>query len=341
MKEIGSEFWNVPIRDIDNDFFSSTIDWYVSGRSALKAIIYELKETKSVALPSWCCDSIIETFLQAGKDVMFYPVYCKNGALFQDIRFDCDILFIMDFFGYIDKQYTGFETIYKGIVIRDVTHSIFSKSYQDADYYFGSMRKWCGMWTGGYAWSRDGHHLVNYNFSVEAYIELRNSAMKLKESYINGMIANKQNNEVKSTFLSYFRKAEEYLDSFDIVSAEKRDIELARKLDIDLIKRRHKSNAKVLINEFEEWTVFPNLSEYDCPMFVPIIIPDQKRDKLQSYLIRKGIYCPIHWPISQYHRLNSLTRYLYDNEISLVCDHRYSEKDMYTIIESIRLFWKE
>ena len=156
--EIGSEFWDAPICDCKNDLFPISTQWYISGRSALNAIVSEIvhKGCRNIAMPSWCCESMFIPFVNAGIEVFFYPVYFKDG-LVQKYNFMCDALFLMDYFGYSSTppDLSG----YKGIVIRDVTHSLFSKRYSDADYYFGSLRKWCGVWTGGYAWVKDGHSL--------------------------------------------------------------------------------------------------------------------------------------------------------------------------------------
>ena len=39
IREIGSEFWDVPVEEINNGFFTESMQWFLSGRSALKAII--------------------------------------------------------------------------------------------------------------------------------------------------------------------------------------------------------------------------------------------------------------------------------------------------------------
>ena len=71
-----------------------------------------------------------------------------------------------------------------------------------------------------------------------------------------------------------------------------------------------------------------------------VLVPNGKREALRHHLIRNEIYCPIHWPVSGYHELNERTGYIYQNELSLICDQRYSVKDMNRIIETIKTFWK-
>lgn len=331
-REIGSEFWDVPTIDQQNKLFPEFAQWFLSGRSALQAIIKELGEARSVSLPSWCCDSMIKPFVDAGFEVHFYPVYWSDGRLIQEWSFDCDVLFLIDYFGYTGAipDLNGF----KGRVIRDVTHSLFSASYSDADFYFGSLRKWCGAWTGGYAWAKDGHRLRTKVAKDSKYISLREKAMHQKAEYVS------EQREDKG-YLQIFDEAEELLESVGSFAAADRDIQIAKKLDIETVKNRRRANADVLRSAFPDWLIFSELSSNDVPMFVPALVPNGKRNELRRYLIKNEIYCPIHWPVSDYHRLDGKERFIYDNELSLVCDQRYTEENMHRMVETIKAFWKE
>ena len=337
IREIGSEFWNVPLSDNKNGTFPKSTQWFISGRSALKSIIKDLElECHTIGVPSWCCDSMIRPFVDSGMDIHFYSVFW-NDDLIQEVCFDCDVLFIMDYFGYTQCQ-TDLSD-YSGIIIRDVTHSIFSKVYEDADYYFGSLRKWCGLWTGGYAWSKDGHKLVSGEYNDFGYTMLRKRAMQLKNSYINIMNTNERIVTNKE-YLKIYEAAEECLENVEVVPASKRDILLAHRLDVEKMKNRRQINAKILREAFFDWLIFPEMKHTDCPMFVPVLIPDGLRDKLRKYLIDNEIFCPVHWPVSKYHRLNERELFLYHNELSLVCDQRYVEEDMFRLVATIKEFMK-
>lgn len=331
MREIGSEFWDAPTIEKQNGLFSESKQWFLSGRSALKAIIKDLKDCHTVAMPSWCCDSMIKPFVDAGLNVQFYPVYWQD-ELIQEMNTDCDVLFLIDYFGYtsVQSNLKG----YKGIVIRDVTHSVFSSSFSDADYYFGSLRKWCGVWTGGYAWTKDGHGLPIDNSTDYVYRDLREKAMNLKNSYIKDL------DLAEKTYLKLFDEAEECLESIGIAPAAERDVKLAAYLDIKSIKNSRRTNANVLRSAFSNWLLFSEMRDNDCPLFVPILVPEGKRTELRNYLINQNIYCPIHWPVSNYHKLYGQEKYIYDNELSLVCDQRYKEEDMFRIVKTINNFWK-
>ena len=331
LREIGSEFWDVPTMSVKNMLFHESPQWFLSGRSALQAIIKELKGCHTVSMPSWCCDSMVKPFVDSGYEVCFYPVYFE-GSLRQVIDLESDVLFLIDYFGYSAPipDVTG----YKGVVIRDVTHSLFSSTYTDADYYFGSLRKWCGVWTGGYAWTRDGHKLIMEYNDDHGFVPLREKAMQLKSSYINGHV----DRVTDKGYLTKYDAAEEVLERVGVVPAVESDINLAKYLDIDFIKSRRRANAKVLRSAFPDWLMFSELKDNDCPMFVPVLVPDGKRDMLRHYLIKNEIYCPIHWPVSSYHKLDERSETIYKNELSLVCDQRYTEEDMFRLVETMKLF---
>lgn len=322
MKEIGSEFWSVPTEDRKNNLFHNDTSWFLSGRSALQSIISESK-IKTIALPSWCCDSMIKPFLDAGVKVSFYPVYFDNTLIQDFSNVKAEAVLIMDYFGY--KGFCDFKEL-DLTVIYDATHSVFSTPVIKADYYFGSLRKWAGFWTGGFAYPVNGVSNVD-----EKYISLRKEAMIQKELYISGDTSSKG-------YLNIFNEAEELLENAAVYAASPRDIEMAQHLDIDFIKSRRRENARVLLEEVHDMAMFSTMSETDCPLFVPILVPDGKRDALRKHLIEKEIYCPVHWPISDLHKLTDQTRYIYDNELSLVCDQRYTVSDMKRIIEAIKEF---
>ena len=336
--EIGSEFWDVPTGPCVDLWTKVNVQWYLAGRCALQAIISELKKHRTIAMPSWCCESMIKPFADAGFKIYFYPVYWDK-TIIQQIRFDCDVLLIMDYFGYVSPL-AGLKS-YKGVISRDLTHSLFSGLYNDADYYFGSLRKWCGIWSGGYAWAQDGHGLLMGDSKDSGYADLREKAMEQKRKYIAGESKNTNKDVIKEGYLRTFEEAEEILEHVGIVSAAERDIQLSGKIDEGLIKALHRENAMILRSAFSDYLVFPKMRDTDCPMFVPIIVPNGKRDSLRDFLKKHDIYCPIHWPISKYHCLDNEERFLYDNSLSLVCDQRYTKRDMYRIIEKIKIFLKE
>lgn len=336
MNEIGSEFWDVPLSD-KNNFFDDTTRWYLSGRSALNAILDDIlqrKECKTAYLPSWCCDSMIKPFLAHGIKVSFYPIYFDdNNHLVQwiDDVFDSDMILVMDYFGFHNHPALNCDSI----IIRDVTHSLFSGITTKADYIFGSLRKWAGFWTGGFAWSKNGK-LASYDSTEETnpYIIARKKAMCQKADYLKFGQGDK-------SYLTLFQKAEEWLDSCNQPhGATNHDILAVQKLDIAFIRKKRRENAEFLLKSLHALSFVDELKDDECPLFVPVFIKDGNRTKLRQFLIDKKIYCPVHWPVSKFHNLTPQTRQIYDEELSIICDQRYSLGDMERICSSIEEFFK-
>lgn len=332
-REIGSEFWDVPVTEVENDVFPDDTMWFISGTSALTFILKDIllaHSAESAAIPSWCCSCLIEPFQKLGIRVYLYTVCIgENGSLLCDFSSvpRCDITLTMSYFGYEQQINRGKPN---GIVIRDLTHSIFGNSKCDADYYFGSLRKWAGFWTGGYAWKSEKW---NSNEPVlrldESYVFLRKTAMEEKYQYLIGEKKDK-------SYLTLFKKAEDYLDHSPVMEGSKRDSELARRIDVKFLKERRVLNAEIILAELNSYALFREVKSDECPLFVPLILEPDCRNAVQNYLIHEEIYCPIHWSVTDVHCLDRKQRFLYDHEISLVCDQRYDPQDMKRITACIK-----
>ncbi len=331
-KEIGSEFWEIPVAERENGLFGQNVSWFLSGRSALECIIAEIQKKNnvcSVAMPAWCCDSMVKPFTDAGLQVRFYPVYPQGDGLKQDLSSaeECDILFALDYFGYTDVSPIP---AFSGIVIRDLTHSVFSGSVKPADYYFGSLRKWAGFQTGGFGFGVEASALPE---NAE-YIALRRKAMEQKSRYMSGVSEEKG-------YLEIFAQAEDLLEHGFAAQGLGQEIELAKKLDISSLRDRRPKNAARLLEAFGDRAIFKDIKKQDCPLFVPILVPEEQRDALRRRLIQNEIYCPIHWPQTAYQKPDPQSAILYRQELSLVCDQRYDLADMDRMIDVINTFWKD
>ena len=335
MREIGSEFWNAPVGPGPNALFPPAVQWYASGRSALKAILRDIGPARTAALPAWCCDSIVTPFLDAGMEVRFYPVRRVQEGLVQEIDTGCDILLAMDFFGFSSSRTP---TVSHLCVICDATHSLFSTSSPSARYCFGSLRKWCGFYGGGYAWS--DHPLPMTDGDDRGYAGTRQKAMALKARYLRDKAAGHANDAAKTRYLDLFGRAEETLDALDAVPAHPRDVFVAANLDVDTIARRRRANARILMDAFTDLLLFPELRPADVPLCVPILVPDGRRDALRRHLIQQEIYLPVHWPRTPLHDDAPDPSGFYRDELSLVCDQRYTEPDMDRMVRAVREFLK-
>ena len=146
--------------------------------------------------------------------------------------------------------------------------------------------------------------------------------------------------------MDLYRKSEEMLDKdYRDYSFLLEGIDVYERLDLEKVKDVRRENGWYLMKELKGISgirlIYSSLMDDICPLFVPVLIENGTRDALRKYLIQQGIYCPVHWPLSPYHVLESEEeKELYEKELSLVCDQRYAISDMKKIVQCISDFWE-
>lgn len=287
---------------------------------------------RSVALPAYCCHSMISPAEERQLAVSYYGVSASAGeGIVCDLDAnEADAVVILDFFGVCHPR-LRVERSARQVVIWDVTHSLFSSSEMlQADYCFGSLRKWAGFYTGGIAWKRSGCLLGSKAPKSTPFSRARRRAMSQKKAFIDGL------NDSKS-YLGLFAEAEEYLEDCGLLGADVDDVERVVRIDSLLIARQRRKNFLVLLDALPSWALFSELPEGDTPLFFPVLVDPAVRVELRAYLSSKDIFCPIHWPAPK-DEARTLAPTLYSSELSLVCDQRYNEEDMNRIAEEVVSF---
>lgn len=331
--EIGSEFSTNSAIYGQNEYFelSNYSKRYVlSGRTGLHLIAEEVKEKVStIALPDYCCGSMIAPFIKQGFHLSFYKAFDLHNVMLDK---EVQAVLVMDYFGFLSKETLDFTLRCKEekkVVIVDATQTAFShfKTYDLADYIVVSYRKWldslCAV-----VYSKNGFHISENSMEHPSYIETWRTAASLKENYLKGLFDNKQE------FLTLFTSANHALDlDYAGYKANEAEISVMRMADSLFIRKTRRENAKYLIDEikklseiFEVQLMFDEMRMEDCPLVVPILVNEKKRSVIRNELIKNNIYCPIHWPIDQRYPYH-VTLY-HQKELSLICDQRYSLEEM-------------
>lgn len=356
MRELGSEFWQAETSQKKMSHWWDVIgcdrQYYVSGRTALDAILYDIQrcnECRSAYLPSYFCSSMVAPFLKNGINIKFYSVIFSNGKLVIDYKEEhgCDIVYFMEYFGYYDAnvhEFINFESKKKVIIIQDATHSLMQEKpcSKLADYVFVSFRKWTAVLGAGIAikmrasFDRKMDDLPIY----KNYINVREQAMTLKAGFMKGQMIEKK------LFLDMFNGAESLLDEdyagYGIDSQSKKIID---SLDISYIRKKRLENANLLINELKDCEnmtlMFSELPDGDCPLHVPVLVKGNLRNVLRKYLINQQVYCPIHWPLVECYAIRESDKQIYNSELSLLCDQRYEIEEMEHEVYLIKGFMAE
>lgn len=303
----------------------------LSGRTGLRLVAEEICACVShIALPDYCCGSMVAPFAEEGFQVTFYPALTPEPpALGREVQ----AVLIMDYFGFLSQSTQAFVSACKQagkIVIVDATQTAFSFSpaYEMADYVIVSYRKWldclCAV-----VYSQDGFHTPAYSQKHPTYTQIWRHAAELKQRYLTC------GEGAKEVFLAEYANANHAL-SEDYAGYEPAASELAvlQQVDSSHLRKRRRENAAILMNAVRQLPsrsgvqlLFEELGDEDCPLFVPILLEEPKRSLLRKELIQNSIYCPIHWPIDSRYPYKQ-TRY-HTQELSLICDQRYGPEDMH------------
>lgn len=339
MREIGSEFSYVVQTYYDEIKFLKNVKDYVytfSGRTAIETIIKNESCIKKVMLPSYCCDSMIVPFRDVGIEVDFYEVnYNEKFYIDIDIKADIDAILWCNYFGF-NIEIPDFSEFIKngGILIEDITHSFLSKhTYSpQSKYLIGSIRKWIPVLSGGICVALNCE-LKNKpkKYPEYEYLHKKKDAMVLKYKYLYG-----EKNVSKEEFLNTFSECNTWLaNNYSCMQIDDESIEILNHIDWKIVYEQRRCNAEIVYNGLKSCNnIKPlfDINRMDCPLFVPVVVRKENRQSLRQYLIDNKIYCPIHWPKPN----EQCKSNLYDIEMSLICDQRYSIDDMKRMISVIR-----
>jgi len=348
MNEIGSEFQldlslcnGKGLREILPCAEDET--FVFSGRTAIDYVLKDLNgRVKKAMLPSYCCDSMIEPFRCAGVEICFYNVDYFNGFSV-DIKIpdDCDVVLWNNYFGFCvnyPEELFGEFCEKGGIIIEDITHSLFSKKQfgKHSHYLVASLRKWGGLVSGGYVSKLKGRFAFAELLDIDnTFVERKVKAMKMKAEYLCTNETNRKA-EDKAEFLKLFSESNRFFaEKYQHISIDDFSAEWLKKWDVDYIRNKRIENGKVLYEGLETLSGITPVFKYedmDCPLFVPVITEEAKRDIVVKKLAENGIYCPRHWPQPK----ADCKSELYKTEISLVCDQRYNAEDMKRIIDVLQ-----
>jgi len=336
-KEYGSDFHYISDqeyrRDSKTDFFGSEVQFYFSGRVALKVILSESiknQSLKKIYVPSYYCHEVYEFIKDLNIIIEYYDCDPIKNELPNDIK---DIngygLLVVNYFGLSSPSFEGYKNL---IIIEDLTHNLELISESKADYVFGSLRKVLPVPVGGFVKSKKSlPQLEKSAFAEDVALE-KLTGMVLKKKYLDGSFKEKQvfrelfiNTETSfehnHTFTSLPSLIEKYffeLETEKIISVKKKNSFLAKE---NLIVN---SNFSLLTNNFN--TEFALILKFES---------NEQRDELKSYLISKQIYPMVLWP-----------NQIYENDILLEktilfihIDFRYSSDDILHITNTINHFY--
>lgn len=346
--EIGSHFW-WDEGDRQNDSLKQYVPFHgasdhaftFSGRTAISLALRDILSVREIPrtayVPSYCCMSMLQPFLDLGFRLEYYDVVFRDGHFVSlaDEKHECGVFLIMRYFGLSDPEWN--KTVERmrsknAVIIEDATHSLLCSEPVSSmsDYFVASLRKWFAIPTGGLYGRVNGSLKVKPDINSAGAVAGKIQAMKEKCAFISGEPAD------KDSILERFGEFEKDLLSVDpMMQIDPVSGCLLDQLDIPKIVDARRRNADVLMRRLKKYDgklmQLPDFQEADStPLFLPVIMRNSERDSLRKFLIERMIYCPVHWP-----KIADVSEGIEQQELSLICDQRYSENDMTVIADAV------
>lgn len=345
--EIGSYYW---LDGSENYLSKQETDWLptaedscfaFSGRNAIEIAIRDIlndREIDRIYVPSYSCASMLQAFIDRGLKTSFYEIGYEDGKFTYQLpkADEHSVVLIMSYFGLDTKaEHRAIENLHSQgtVIIEDITHSLLrdKPASEESDYLVASLRKWFAVPAGGWVGKKHGKIAVKPNIDSNHAVEEKVAGMREKYDYLTGKIISKEN------FLLVQSKFDNDLIHVDrMLKIDDLSQNIIEGTNIETVKVRRRENARVLLNGLkalaDKGISLPELDlEADTPLFLPIFMKTEARNSLRKYLIGRGIYCPVHWP-----EVMGASQGVRRNELSLICDQRYSEKDMESILDAIK-----
>jgi uncharacterized protein YeeX (DUF496 family) len=307
--------------------------YFLSGRIGIANILKNiLHKNERCLIPNYLCDSIYNCFKLYDFD--FYNI--KNNF---DIDYDniekkinsnsYKILFIINFFGYIDRNIDKIKILCKSkniVILEDYTHNIYSNSLY-GDISICSYRKSIETPYGCIVVDKNNILNINQKYSINiSYIFvvlLKMFSMTLKNIYCLKWLWRRLLNFCEKKIDTIIYDDFDYMNYFLYKYYYRRENKITRK-----------NNIKYLNDKL----IYKCDSKFVNTYFTYVILLNNKleRDNLRKYLIDNKIYCPVYWPLN--FDTTNCNQYITDRILSIPIDQRYNENDMNFIANCINRY---
>lgn len=315
-------------QSLGNNLFQGRL--FSCGRAALAAILDHIGGGKRLLVPDYLCTSITNTVRDIGWQYSFYHID-EESLLPKDILEknlqDFDAVLLIDYFGMTDVSGCAAEIKKHHASIKiiedDVQDFFNDRKNPDIDYYFTSFRKWFAVPDGAQVFSKIEDELPGRIHSNNEFAQYKFAGNLLKQY---------RDDIDDSVCLELLKKGEDILDQNYLCECSDITRRLLPKMDFEEIKKKRMENGQVLHEGLTKMNIRHKWAEGKTPFFIPIFI--HERDSVRKIFFKNNMFMPVHWPKKS--RELSGENPLYETELSLICDQRYSADDMKKILEVLK-----
>ncbi|MEE9250340.1 MAG: DegT/DnrJ/EryC1/StrS family aminotransferase [Alphaproteobacteria bacterium] len=353
-------FANRPVQRAEDYFGLGRGDVLLqSGRAAFRTVLRGLNlDGRSILIPDFLCGDVFVPLLKA--EVVQYRFYPVNEDLGIDVERlldladgGADAVLLINYFGLSDYHELARELRSRNeslAIVLDSAQALYD-SRRDAparawaDYLFVSLRKFLSVPDGAFVVSRApiACNLTRTEDGGGAYYIM---GAGLRHAFLWGAVDPARAAETEAAYMKFFEKAA------DCVSTEPQPMsvfsrELVARLPLDRFAAQRRENYAFLADALDGipgLTVLrPRLPETATPLAMPVRVANGSRDALRAHLMKRNIYCPVHWPLIKELEQNAPSRRirLSASIMSLPVDQRYTPSDLGRVVEAIQEFEAE
>lgn len=349
MMELGSEFSLGPSESFCEDnifrFLSEFDTLYVdSGRSALK-LLRRVLPPGDILIPSYICESVYTSF--PADHIRFYQLttdlQIDGNDLLRKLNHDVSAVYLHYFNGVLPskallqklrdaREKWGFQ------IVEDTTHSIFSAPLTVGDYGVCSLRKWFPVPDGGVLYGRDLNGLAADGEA--SWVREKAYAMRQKRRYLFGSGDPADKREYRRLFAACDHALDMQGDCYAISGLSRGILSGCSITRMLFTRQKNAAQVKNMVARQFPWLqplAWPRRGE--CSLVLPV--KTEHRDALRAYLVERGVYCAVHWPLRGTPMETLETASVSDQELSFPIDQRYHAAEMEYLFNCLRDYGKE
>lgn len=288
-----------------------------SGRNALAALV-KARQYKTVYIPNFSCDSIVDGIKKGGAQVTYYPVDANFLPVFSSTLAPEEALLIVNYYGQLTNEaLTSYVRKYVRVIV-DNTQAFFQAPLPHVDTTY-SCRKFFGVADGGYLYT---------DASMESY-PVDVSAKRML--FVLGRY-----DEDASIYYQEASHNNEIFSDKPIQMMSKLTHNLLCAIDYDAAAKKRQHNATYLHSHLKRINKMEVQVPYGMFMYPLMVNSSIGGGQLRKILQQSKIYVPCLWPDTLCRESTDTVAYrLAENIIPLPCDQRYDIEDMDYILEKI------
>src|SRR5690554_5440018 len=289
-----------------------------TGRNAFEYIL-RAKNYKMVYLPFYTCDVMLEPITKLNLKYKFYNIDSNFMPIFNFKSIgENDVFVYNNYFGLCDKQVKEIASLCENLIV-DNSQAFYSKPIQGVDTFY-SPRKFFGLPDGSYLYT---DKLLDFNLEKDI-------SYKRCEHLLGRM------DTTAEQHFQVYKENSKILCNQPIKKMSNLTQRLLSSIDYKTISDKRRKNFNIIHNELGKRNKLEfNISSKEVPMIYPFLVLNGS--KLKRELIANKIYVATYWPnVLNWAEKDSFEYNITNNLLALPIDQRYSEDDMYRIIEIIK-----